>query len=475
MSARPQFIVDCGGHFLTALLLDTDGRIIPCSEEIRQVATRYVPADVHYAERASDGDLLEETIDSLGTTAASQFFKRARRAGLRRSWDAEQDALRLASPLSVLSSPAALADTTTSGALVGVSVAMLDALFDPLVSFLRQRHPSLSNVDALVVVPAHTGRAARLALHKIFRRRGFRALTILRREVAAALAFVEHPPRHCEVWEMCDDNLHLHRVAIDADGETRRLRTERSETLEGLGWTHWVREIARALEVPKASAVERALISLLSGSSGAITRAQLQVRLDADWQQRQARELALRASPAGPAVVLGEICGLDPVHAVFGGTTSGVPVAERAVRGVAEAISWLRQDPSRSISFAPSGTLRVATRAGEAVELLPSAQLPAPGDSGYLTASFRFAGAAASDKSFLLHLLWGSDRTPEGNATLCAVPIEIRGNEPLHLRTSLRRSRTGRQIYGTLHAHTGGAAAARPVQFTEEIAGEVTR
>ena len=68
-----------------------------------------------------------------------------------------------------------------------------------------------------------------------------------------------------------------------------------------------------------------------------------------------------------------------------------------------------------------------------------------------------------------MHLLWGSDRAPEGNATLCAVPIQLRGQSELCLRLNLRRSRAGRRLHGTVEACMPRDVVIARARFTQEL------
>ncbi|MEA2344978.1 MAG: hypothetical protein QOF63_3147, partial [Thermoanaerobaculia bacterium] len=125
----------------------------------------------------------------------------------------------------------------------------------------------------------------------------------------------------------------------------------------------------------------------------------------------------------------------------------------------------------RRLVLTPGGSLRVNTLHGDAVELLPRVQLPEPGEACRVETSFRFAGDAASEKTFLIHLQWGSDRAPEGNATLCAMPLDLRQGRPheLCLAVHLRRSRGGRRLHGTVEARLPRGTVAARAQFAEEL------
>ena len=111
---RPQLIIDCGGGALSALLATADGELVPFSQEIRQVATRHVSPAILFEPRIVESPdfIWEDALETLSKSSAQNFFQRARRVGIRRPWDpnASAEALQLASPLTVLSSPAALAD-----------------------------------------------------------------------------------------------------------------------------------------------------------------------------------------------------------------------------------------------------------------------------------------------------------------------------------------------------------------------------
>jgi hypothetical protein len=481
---KPQLIVDCGGRVLSALLVTADGQLVPCSQEIRQVATRHVPAGVLFEPRLSeDPDFIwEDALESLSKAQPQSFFQRARRIGLRRPWDpqASADALQLASPLAVLSSAAALADRVAGPALPRIGMALLEALLEPTFAFVAERKLAFTDIQPVAIVPAQTGRRARLVLQKLFRRRGFAPLTIVRRELAAAMAFAEEGPPECVVVDASDDDLHLHRVAIERDTGERRFRTAASTTIRGFGWSHWLSQIAGALRTTPSSSFDRAFTALLTGAPDSqVTHALLQHALDERWiaEQRNDAIERLRFPIASieaadlPMLFAGEIFSLDASRRVFSAAeTQHAPVLDHALRNVAGALLWLREGESRRLVLSPDASLRINTFHGEAVELIPRAQLPRPGEACQAENSFRFAGDGAS-QSFLLHMLWGADRAPEGNATLCAVPLELHGrhDDELRLTVHVRRSRGGTRLYGSAVARLTRNTAAARMQFAEEL------
>ncbi len=260
VQVNPQLVIDLGGRVLSALLVTADGELVPCSQEIRQVATRHVSADILFEPRVvEDRDFLwDDALESFEKSGAHNFFPRAKRVGLRRPWDpqASVEALQLASPLTVLSSPEALADRTVRTILPRVASAMLEALLEPTFTFVEERQLAAGNVDPVVVLPAQIGRHARLVLRSLFRRRGFRRLTIVSRELAAAMTLGEQAPFACVVFETSETDLHVHRVVV-AEGEEgeRRFRTAASATLPGLGWNYWSVQIAEALRMTPGAAL----------------------------------------------------------------------------------------------------------------------------------------------------------------------------------------------------------------------------
>jgi hypothetical protein len=485
---RPQLIVDCGSRVLSALLLTADGQLVPCSQEIRQVATRHVSTGVLFEPHISeDPDFIwEDALETLSKASPHNFFQRARRIGLRRPWDpqASPDALQLASPLAVLSSAAALADRLAATSVLRVSLALLDALLDPTFTFVADRQLAFFDVDPVVIVPARTGRHARLVLQKLFRRRGFRPPTIVRHELAAAMALFEQSAQECVVIDSSGDDLHLHRVTIERHADERRFRSAASTTVRGLGWSHWLRGIAAALQTAPSSSFDRALTSLLTGSPESlaprVTLGVLQSVLDDAWidAQRPSVTELLREPLASigatdlPIIFAGEIFTLDAVRRLFGGTAAiDAPVLDSAVRNVATALSWRRDGDSRQLVLTPEGSLRINTFHGEAIEIVRRAQLPAPGEACHVETAFRFVGEGAADKSFLVHLSWGADRAPEGNATLCAAPLELRDgrDDTLRLTVDLRRSRGGTRLHGSVEARLTHDAAATRMQFAEQL------
>ena len=484
---RPQLIIDCGGTVLSALLVTGDGQIVPCSQDIRGVAVRHVSTSLLFEPRVSeDSDFVwEDALESLAKAGGRDFFQRARRIGLRRPWDprAAADALPLASPLAVLSSPVALADPSVHGVLPRMTAVLLDALLDPMFAFVAGRH-AFSDVEAVVVLPAHASRAARLVLEQIFRRRAFHQVTIVRREIAAAMALAAGAPLQCIVVDATDDDLHLHRVVIDGDAAELRFRTAASATAHGLGRGEWISRIAAAARVTPSSTFERNLTTLLSGSPESLpprfTQSALQNVLDDAWVEKQRRNVTerlfeplgcLAAAPDAPRLFVGDIFALEAVRRSFGDTASPIPALDRVTRGVAAAMQWLGGSAGRRLVLTPGGSLRLDTLHGDAIELIPRAQLPEPGETCRVETAFRFAGDAGSDKTLLVHLQWGSDRAPEGNATLCALPLDLRqrrGDE-LRLALQLRRNRAGTRLRGSVEARLPHGAVAARAQFAEEL------
>ena len=481
---RAQLIIDCGGRVLTALLITPDGQILPVSQEIRNVATRHVSMDVLFDPRVTEHPdfVWEDALDSLAKARPRDLFLRARRVGVRRPWDghASADALRLAPPLAVLSSPAALADRAAAGALPRFSLALIDALLEPAFAFATDRKLAPGETDAILVVPSSTGRTARNGLQKLVRRRGFRRASMVRREIAAALTLLEDSCTECVVVDATNDDLQVHRISFGGASE-RTVRTVQSSTLRGMGWTHWVSRVAAATGASASASFDRALVALLTGSPESLpsplTHAALHAALDDAWVDVERRSWggtlreqyeAIGAGDA-PTLFVGEIFALDGVRRVFDGSPAphdGIGVASK---GVAHAARWLASDPGRTLVLESGGSLRLDTLRGEAVELLSPGQMPAPGESCCVERTFRFAGEQTNGTAFLVHLLWGTDVLPEGNATLAAVPLDLQqqAGDELRLTVHIRRSRSGALLSGAAEARAGGNAVT--AQFTHDL------
>jgi hypothetical protein len=363
--------------------------------------------------------------------------------------------------------------------LPGVAGAMLDALLDPIFTFVTERRLALHEVDASVIVPANAGRTARVVLQKLFRRRGFRRVTLVSRELAAAMALIDKPPAECVVVDVTDHDLHLHRVAIDGDVGQRRFRTVTSATVPDFGRRYWTARIAAAFRTAPSAAFDRALSALLTGSPDVVdtrlTHGGLQGALDDAWVSRERGEAAMRLLGAidvgaSPMLFTGDVFALEPIQRVFGATGNVlVPAVEQAIHGVVTAMWWLRAEPSRGLAFARGGTLRLDTCQAETTELVAHAHLPAMGESCHVETSFRIAGDGG-DQAFLLHMLWGADAAPKGNETLCAMPLALRrGSDELRVVAHLRRGRSGRRIHGTVEARMPPNTVVARAQFTEEL------
>lgn len=501
---KVQLIVDFGDRGLSALLVTAKGELLPCSQAVQEVSTRYLSSEILFDPKpmAHPDFFWDEVSAALVNTTPSNFFQRARRLGLRRPWDLPfaADALRLSSPITVLSSPTALVDPLVQEELPGVGILLLNALLDPIFSFLNQGNFASKDIDVFLVIQSHAGWKARLALHKVFRRRGFRRVTLLTREIAASLALLEEAPLESVVWDVSGDDLHLHRVAVTGTGSSLQIRTQAARTARGLGWTHWVQQIAAALaskgQVPDpwrswVPALNLALKGLVTGTMEnldlpvsptlRLSHDLIRVALDDEQCERLAKdlrerlELQLAALDAWglPVIQLGAICGVDPLRRLFLSVMAAeeppavlqMPILERTTRSVAAGLLWMREAPFRRLATLPGGSLRLNSLHGEALELLPASQFPSPGEESVLRHRFHFAGNLNERSLFLVNLLWGSDTSPEGNASLCAFPLEVspsaQGEEGgLSLTIYLRLSPSGRRLTGTVHADLEGEVTA---------------
>jgi hypothetical protein len=511
---RPRLIIDFGDRTIFALLVTPDGELLPCSQEVRQVTTRYFSTEILFDPKESERPdfFWEEALAPLAAADSRTLFARMRRLGVRRPWefDSPAEALRLPSPLAVLSSPAALVDPLVKAVLPGVGVALLAGLLEPVFAAATSRGVSLQNTEAIVVVASSTSLQARRALYKVLRRCGFPQLTLLPREIAAGMVLAAEPPPEYCVWDMMGDDLHLHRVAVESWKEVRRFRTVTTRTIRGLGWPYWVQQVATALASTQrtdssrliAPSLDRALMGLLGGSHDSTeVPATPPLRLTHDllnetFAPGQFPELAPEVhglvrpvieelSAVGlPTILLGAICGLERMEALFLALSeASQPPAvaqrsslERTAYGVADLLLWLRAAPGRRFEIPPSGSLRLNTLHGDTCELLTAEQLPSPGEHGHFQRSFHFAGSPQPAETFLLHLLWGADIAPEGNATLCTIPLElepqVRGNGDLCLSLDLLRSRSGRRLTAHVEARLGRESTSQawlPVSFANNL------
>jgi hypothetical protein len=282
------------------------------------------------------------------------------------------------------------------------------------------------------------------------------------------MALVAQAPCACIVVETSETDLHLHRVVIDGYLAQPCFRTAASVTLAGLGWNHWSARIGGALSMTPSAAFERSLTTFLTGSPDSlpqrITHDALYGALDDAWVDAHA--LSLDASVAAldgeylPLIFVGELFTIDAVRKAFGASQARAPLLDQELRNVAQTL----RSP---FVLAPSGSLRVNTLHGETIELVQHAQLPASGESFHVETNLRLAGERAAGKTFLMHLLWGADRGAEGNATLCAVPVELREHEELRLTVHLRRR--GARLHGSLEVRMPGDIVVAQARFAEQL------
>ncbi len=518
---RPQLVIEVGDRTLSSLLITPVGQVLPCSEEIHGIATRYLSSEIFFDPRQSvDPDFIwEEAAEALAKATSRNFFQRARRLGLRRPWDPQpsSDWLRLPSPLAVLSAPAALTDTATRPVLAAVSIILLEALLDPIFAFVSQRGFAVKETEVFVVIPSYIGQRARLSLHRVFRRRGFSRLTLVNREIAAAMTLLDEDVPAVVVLDVASDGIHLHHVRLEGTGPLRQVRTLALRTVRGFGWSHWIQQMVaalRALHLSPAplgslsSDLDRALMGLILGNPAApdlpplspslrLSRELLQEILGTEQLLRWTTELRCNLEPALagidavglPMILLGTLSGLEPLEQILLSSAGGaqplaiaqVPVLERASRGVTQALLWLRRDIERRVETPPSGSLRVDTLSGEALEMLPATRLPDPGEECYMRQSFRLADNGVAGVPFFLRLLWGSDSSPHGNAVFCALPVEVDSvaskERIFSLSIRLRRSNGGHRLSGDIEAGFDAKAPVRAFaaidfpQFTSRTRG----
>lgn len=464
----PQLIFDCSGNILSALRVTADGEIVPCSQEIQQVATRHVSAAILFEPRIiEDRDFIwEDALESLSKATPQNFFQRARRIGLRRPWDpqASADALQLASPLAVLSSPAALADRVAGAALPRVASALLDAMLDPLFACARDDR----DCEAAVIVSPRTSRRARLVLSNIFRRRSMRRLTVVPREIAAAMALTAQAPCACIVVEASNTALHIHRVEVEGNPQAPRFRATRSIALPDLGRTHWLAQIAGALNEKPSAALDRSLTSLLTGSPDAlpprVTHASLERALDDDWVRTHAladrmRETLVEVAGENlPMLLVGDLFSLPPMRALLGTRAIHAPQLDDGVRNVAASMR-------SAFTIASSRALRIGTSANQSFDLIAPEQLPAAGEACRVDTDFAIGGDGAGT-AVLIQLLCG-------DATLCAMPLDVRGCADVRLTLKLRRAANGSRVHGTLEARMPRDVVVARARFAEQL--EVSR
>jgi hypothetical protein len=473
---KHQLLIDCGGRALSAILLTDHGQLVPVSQEIRNVAVRHPAMTVLFEPRVPEHPdfIWADALETLAKASSRDFFQRARRVGLRRPWDANlsSDALPLAPPLTVLSSPAAIADRTVAASLQTFAFALLDALLEPAFAAARDRKLPKEEVDVVIVIPSHASSLAQRILRALVRRRGYRRAMLIPREIAAAMASIEQTTAESNVVDATSDDLHVHRVAMTGDDSQRCFRTTASSTIRGRGWRYYATQIAGSMQVNASPLFDRSLTTLLTGSPDStappLTHAVIKHALNDTWIEAERAQNSLLG--VAPATLLGEIFTLDAVRRTWDAGTAASTL-DAPLRGVATAMQWLAALPSRRLIVAPRASLRVDTADGETVEMLKYEHLPSAGQSGHVRMNFRFGGAGATDQSVLVNLLCGIDPLPEGNSTLCALPLELGRNrdEDVRLDVRLHRSRNGKRLWGSAEARCTHTATPARAQFIHDL------
>ena len=507
----PCLIVDFRRHSLFALLVTEEGEAVPCTQELGGVLTRSFSADILLAPGITErGDFDWEALTELFPPGTRRpFAKLARRLGVLRPWDRLQDVqtVLLQPPLDVLSSAAAAGfEPAQRRDLLAAAAALAGEQLAPVFQFLAHRGLTPKDLTAVAIVPANTGRRAALLLDLLFRREGYRDLTILRREAAAALALLdEGSPTGNLIADLEDEALHLHRVTLERRSAAVSLHCLGSRSVRGLGRRYLVQRLSGALasagHLPPgthaaSAALDRAFLGLCGGPYSPevpgepafrLTRRLVGDLLGQELGADLAAELAQQLRPILRGLFGGETAGTVPLVTLGSAFTvseletlvaraacaeipasvSRTPVRERCARAVAALLLRLRRaDPPR-LEIVDSASVRIDDLRGGSIELLPVAVLPEV-RSGSSVAHQRVrvesaAKAAESVGPLLVKLLWGSNPDPAYAAPLgCLVLEPPDGNRAAHshlnLELRLKRDRRGGLI-GKATASMGGVRA----------------
>jgi hypothetical protein len=510
---QPCLVVDFREHSLFALLLTPEGEVVPCSQELGGVVTRYLSADVLLEPSVTErGDFDWEAVQELfAADCRPGFGMRRRRLGLLRPWELKPgtEAVVIQHPLQVLSSPAAALDRTQRQDLLDAAAALTLELLSPVFLFLAQRGLAASEMEAAVVVPAQAGSRAIELLRRIFRQAGFRRLGLLRREAAAALALLaEGSPAGHLVVDLEDDALHVHKVLLEQRAELLVLRNAGSRSLRGMGRSWLVQRIAAALrsagrmaERTPAAALDRGLAGLCGGPYPAevagepplrLNRGMLAELFDAGLGEELAKELDRRLRPVlrdldaggAPLVTLGSALAIGELETMLVWAAGGkqpasvtqTPVRERCARGAAALLSWRAGGIGRQVEVHEASGLRIDSLRGGSIEVLPVERLPRrPGESRAFCQHLRVESAADpvfAPGQLVVNFLWGCNPDPQYSATVCTLALDLdaplREAQPhLSLQIAVRRSRHG-WLVGTASAALGGARDRRWLRFPRE-------
>lgn len=507
----PCLIIDFRRHGLFALLVTAEGEVVPCTQELGGVETRSFSGDFLFAPAVTErGDFDWDALAELFPAGARRpFAKVAQRLGVLRPWDRSPagQTLALQPALQVLSSPAAAGcEPAQRRDLIAAAFALVGEQLSPVFQSLARRGLTPQEIEAVAILAPNSGRRAGLLLHLLFRREGCRRLTLLRREVAAALALLdEGSPSGNLIVDLEEEALHLHRVALRSRSEMVSLHHLGSRSVQGFGRRHLVQRLGAALARagrlpsgahPASAALDRAFLGLCGGPyppevpgepALRLTRGLVAEMLSLGLEAELAAELETRLGPclqalaggepisAAPLVALGsaftvselETLWARAVGAEMPASVARVPVRERCARGVAALLLRLRSaDPPR-LEISDAASVRVDDLRGGSIELVPAVALPGAA-SGALSVHQRVrveAGPEAAGVAgpLLVNLLWSCDPDPAYAAPLGCLVIEAGGGKPagqLHLGLELRLKRDRRGgLIGRAAASLGGARA----------------
>ncbi len=480
-----------------SVLFDSSGKIHPCTHHILENSLRYFFGEIfleaqRYLEINDEESLkIFEPFD----TNEYDITHLGKKFGWMWPYELEIDktAIPIKHPLRVLSS-AFISDSDEMKTRILMSChAILEFLLEPVFRYVRSQAFELNEVNVVIIIPNYFNRRARLLLLKLLRKKKFHRAILVSREIATMMSCLEiSSVDKAGILDMENDDTHFYSVEVNTSPEEVRFDHSGCLTIEDFGWKSLVRYLTQVLfnqnMIPETTAiyqsqVDKALMELVYGidstlmpsvSSLKITHGLFDKLFLKSGKEPQKDEYISRLStgvsqgkkldaaniiPLGLPLMVGHFEDL-----IFSALKAPrLPQIllyrslERTAYGMAAGLNWLRQGTDRKIKITSKAGLRVATRPGESIELVPHTLIPInPGEKRTFRQILDFHLDEEVKKDILhFQLLWGMNPRPEYNVNICLLSLNVTQEDfqtkrKIRVTLDLRRSRSKRSLIGLL-------------------------
>lgn len=499
-------LVDWGEKALAAWLVDGSGTVFPCSATFRGRTWRYFSTSVWV-------DLDKAGISNPGGTESFsenvlRFMSRGGRdwseIGWVRPWelDGEQDAIPVSEFLEALGCTAGSPDPSTTRWLRRAAGAMAGFILEPLFAFLNVHGQAPGGVDVLLALPGRLGRQAQLLLRALLGRQGFRSIRLVDRVMAAALGGLDRASPAREVWvaDILYTRCYLHQVRRFIDGDSVRLESGACREVPLLGWEFIVRSCMaglRASDTPAGDAdtwtpTERLLLGAMGlgftppAGRRPLTRAKFGALFESlVMPSLDAQEIApLSDSPGDVSrvlVPLGEVFLLGELERYLHARLACPPAAwardclppDRALYGLLGILKRLSARGEGEVVLRRSPALRIGTAHGQSTVLVPSSEMPLPGETRVFHQTLAPASADGVREG-RMPLVFRCGESPRPRACfpagLLSIPVredDFGQERPLRLELQLSCPKSGGRLRGTVRAELGDRFSEGTLDFPE--------